>query len=358
MTLALFSVGRTARIVHGDATDVVRDLAENSIDALVTDPPSAIKFMGREWDSDKGGRTAWTSWLALILGGCLRALKPGAHGLVWALPRKSHWTGLAVEDAGFEIRDRITHLFGEGMPKSPHVLKPAAEDWWLVRKPCEGSIAATVGAFGTGGLNINACRIEYTSEEDRAQTIVPQPDFTRVGGRATHLDSHARSDKLFDPKTGRWPANATLDETAAVLLDEQSGMPRSGAFPQQRSGIGYARNEGYDNAGTSGIRRETNVGGASRFFYVAKADDSDRTESGAVVNDHETVKNSDLMRWLIRLITPPGGIVLDPFAGSGTTGVACAGEGMSFIGIEQDAKHHETARQRLTRSFQSVEVSL
>ena len=266
---------------------------------------------------------------------------------MWSLPRRSHWTGLAIEDAGFEIRDRITHLFGEGMPKSPHVLKPAAEDWWLARAPLEGTATATIERYATGGLNIDQCRIEGTAAPFHNGTA-------RSGGILG--DSVARGRWEPKPDQGRWPAHVTLDETAAALLDEQSGIRRSGAFPQRRSGIGYAGTEGYQNAGTEGHRRDTDVGAASRFFYVAKAREDDKTEGGAVDNDHETVKSTPLMRWLVRLVTPTNGIVLDPFAGSGTTGVACAQEGRSFIGIEQNTKHHATALARLQRSFARVEA--
>lgn len=349
MTLALFAVGRTARIVHGNALVVLRQLADSSIDSVVTDPPSAIGFMGHAWDGDRGGRDRWVAWLADILGEARRVLKPGAHGLVWSLPRTSHWTGLAIEDAGFEIRDRVTHLFGQGMPKSPHVLKPGAEDWWLVRAPLDGSPTETIAKHGTGGLNIDACRLEGEPEPFHNGTA-------RSGGILGKSSSRGRWEPT--PGQGRWPANAVLDDVAAELLDTQSGTLRSGAFPQRRSGIGYAGTEGYDNAGTSGIRRDTDFGGASRFFYVAKADDADKTDDGAVENDHPTVKSSSLMRWLVKLITPPGGMVLDCFAGSGTTGVACALEGFSFVGIEEDAKSFETARRRIERRYGAVSTSL
>src|SRR5690606_17826746 len=119
------------------------------VDAVVTDPPAGIAFMGAKWDGDKGGRRQWTAWLAEILREALRVLKPGGHALVWALPRTSHWTGSAIEDAGFEVRDCIVHHFGNGMPKSKGCLKPASEHWWLARKP---------GAKGVV-LNLDACRV-------------------------------------------------------------------------------------------------------------------------------------------------------------------------------------------------------
>ena len=111
------------RVIHGDCLDVMRGMADNSVDAIVTDPPAGISFMGKTWDHDKGGRREWIAWMTEVMGECLRVLKPGGHALVWALPRTSHWTGIALEDAGFELRDQIQHLFGSGFPKSLDVSK-------------------------------------------------------------------------------------------------------------------------------------------------------------------------------------------------------------------------------------------
>lgn len=347
MTLALFAHGKTARIVRGDALDILRCLPNESADSVVTDPPSGIGFMGKEWDSNKGGRDQWVAWLATIMFECRRILKPGGHSLTWALPRTSHWTGFAIENAGFEIRDRVTHLFGEGMPKSPYVLKPAAEDWWLARKPIERTVKETIAKYGTGGLNIEGCRLDGVP--DSPGSTPP----TINGNRQTH---GAMTRTPYIVPSGRWPANATLDEAAAQILDEQTGERRSGGYPGEgapRTGRVYNAPgpRGKELFGPSG-------GGASRFFYVAKADELEKSEGGTVDNDHETVKSVSLMRWLVRLITPPGGLVIDPFAGSGTTGVACANEGMSFIGIEQSSKHHATAKRRLERWFGSVALEV
>lgn len=207
---------------HGDCLEVMRSLPENSVDAVVTDPPAGISFMNRSWDSDKGGRTQWVSWMTDVMAECLRVLKPGGHALVWALPRTSHWTATAIEDAGFEVRDVITHHFGSGFPKSANIskyldkmagaegevvkqfdatyginktrvaqgyrpnevapsvhrapatdlakqydgwgtaLKPASEHWILARKPLIGTVAANITQWGVGGLNIDGCRIAHT----------------------------------------------------------------------------------------------------------------------------------------------------------------------------------------------------
>ena len=203
-------------LLQGDCLEKLKLLDDNSIDALVTDPPAGIGFMGKEWDKDKGGRDGWIAWLTEIMVEAMRTMKPGAHGLVWALPRTSHWTATALENAGFEVRDCVYHLFGSGFPKSLNVgkavdklqgnereitgiekvdigmqggsmhsgrsvnvierettkgtspyegygtaLKPAVECWWLVRKPlAESTVAKNVLAYGTGGLNIDGSRIE------------------------------------------------------------------------------------------------------------------------------------------------------------------------------------------------------
>jgi hypothetical protein len=168
-------------IYLGDCAQVMRSWPENSVDALVTDPPSGIGFMGRDWDSDKGGWQQWVDWLASVMREALRILKPGGHGLVWALPRTSHWTGSALQASGFEIRDRFTHLFGTGFPKSTNfaagigtALKPAVEDWWMVRKPLDGTLEQNMKRWGTAGLNIDLCRLGRDENE--------KPD-ARVNGR-------------------------------------------------------------------------------------------------------------------------------------------------------------------------------
>lgn len=341
------------RLLNGDCTKL--ELPESSVDSLVTDPPAGIGFMGKAWDSNKGGRDNWVAWLGEALGPAFRALKPGAHGLVWALPKTSHWTAYALELAGFEVRDRVSHLFGTGFPKSLNVskeidrvlgtsrpvlganpnhraisgveyegvyaggntgaaeitgpgspdaakwsgfgtaLKPACEDWWLVRKPLSDTVARNVLAHGTGALNVDGCRIGTAGG-------------TRFAGKRG--DDFFGMGNGYEPKVetidaGRWPAHLMLDESAAASLGEPA-----------------------------------------RFFYVAKPSKKERN-AGVANNNHPTVKSIALMRWLIRLITPPGGLVLDPFCGSGSTGVAALAEGFRFIGVEQSAEYTEIARGRL-----------
>jgi hypothetical protein len=384
----------------GDCIDAMREMPDSSIDSLVTDPPAGIAFMGKDWDKDKGGRDAWVAWMTEVMREAMRVLKPGAHGLVWALPRTSHWTATALEDAGFEVRDVVTHLFGTGFPKSLDVskaidkaagaarevvgksnagagnkgkllgeeaggggctwdstfdltapatdaakqwqgwgtaLKPASEHWILVRKPCsEKTVAANVLKWGTGALNIDASRIEAV----RKAATFSQPVMN--GGQFNAQRDNRRT--IEQPENlGRFPANLVLDEEAAKALDEQSGpLPQRGnKNPTKRGGgmFGHAPFEG-----TTGLIDDSGSKQASRFFYVAKASKSDKGAD----NTHPTVKSTALMEYLIKLVTPPGGVVLDPFAGSGSTGVAALRTGFRFVGIEQDQTYADIAVKRLT----------
>jgi len=404
-----------------DALTALALLKSDSIDAIVTDPPAGIGFMGKTWDKDKGGRDAWIVWLRDIMVECLRVLKPGGHALVWALPRTSHWTATALEDAGFEIRDVGVHLFGTGFPKSLDVskaldksvgaereivgkktgragqprtdirggrlvdgggagsidlsaitapatdaakqwsgwgtaLKPAAEHWILARKPLIGTVAANVLAHGTGALNIDGCRIETTenlnggaySGEKREKTGEWQSG-DRSGGKGSGFRPGAGE---YKAPSGRWPANVTLDEEAAALLDEQSGERTSG-----KPGVRRKPSESVAHGGALGVGQQSgfgDTGGASRFFYVAKGSKSEKTAGGTIANTHPTVKSVALMRWLVRLITPPGGVVLDCFAGSGTTGVAAMREGHRAILIESNKEYFDIARARLLDEIAKV----
>lgn len=380
---------------NGDCLDGLRRLKNNSVDSLVTDPPAGISFMGKAWDDDKGGRKQWIAWMTEIMSECHRVLKPGAHGLIWALPRTSHWTATALEDAGFEVRDVVTHLFGSGFPKSLDVskaidkaagaerevvganpnhrgasqmrnpytkslgqngvltsaataaakkwqgwgtaLKPASEHWILVRKPCsEKTVAANVLKWGTGALNIDASRIEGKLDGD------PNRFKKTDGGWAVAKFDNApvvRSE-------GRFPANLTLDEYAAQMLDEQSGTLKTNP--------GKIKATLPDNTGYGGYARiaqeiKPDSGGASRFFYCAKISKSERNAGLDTPSTHPTVKPKRLMTYLIRMITPPGGVVLDPFMGSGSTGVAAVEAKFKFLGIEKEKEYFVIANKRINQ---------
>lgn len=418
-------------IYHGDCLQVMREvLADNSIDAIVTDPPAGIGFMGKEWDHHKGGRDQWVAWMSDVMRECLRVLKPGGHALVWAIPRTSHWTAWAVETAGFEIRDRVSHLFGSGFPKSldvskaideatgaersegikgpyasrrPHppgesifngagspvsaivtqpvtdaakqwngwgtALKPACEDWWLCRKPLDGTVAENVLKWGTGGLNIDGCRVATNGE-------IIEPVFggrkgPNVGGKYGNSDDYMSNVSPL----GRWPSHIIHDGSEEVLAgfpDVSSGGPKGGQLGGPRV-EGSPFGDGWNVGLTHG-----DTGSAARFFYVPKAskedreiglDDlpvrsagevTDRTDGSDGLNSpragagrtsgsrnvHPTVKPVELMRYLCRLITPPKGLILDPFFGSGSTGKAARKEHFRCIGIEADEYYCTIAARR------------
>jgi hypothetical protein len=324
-------------IHHGDALDVLRELPDNSVDAVVTDPPYALGFMGKAWDTHTPG--GFQQWCQAWAAECLRILKPGGHLAAFGGTRTYHRLTSGIEDAGFEIRDSLHWIYGSGFPKSLDVskaldkaegaerevvgvkrsglamndqlnddgwhnagrgeagklvavtapatpeaqrwqgygtaLKPAHEPIVLARKPLSGTVAANVLQHGTGALNIDGSR-----------------------------------------NAGRWPANVGFDDQAAPLVDEQGGNGESRFFPV--------------------------------FRYTAKADANERP---LVVNGvrHPTVKPLDLMRWLVRLVTPQGGTVLEPFAGSGTTVEACLLEGFGCVAIEREADYLPLIRQRVDR---------
>jgi len=357
---------------HGDCLAWLRTLPSESVDSVVTDPPAGIAFMGKAWDHHKGGRAEWVAWLASVMAECLRVLKPGGHALVWSLPRTEHWTACAVEDAGFEIRDGVYHLCAQGWPKSLDVskaidatddakrwqgwgtaLKPAVERWVLARKPIAGTVAANVLAHGTGALNVDGCRVESGA----------RPLLDRTADESDSTAYHKRGGSVAAGETtlGRWPANVVLShaETCSdecdpvcpvVALDAQSGNRPSG-FPTKGTASVTSASYGAAQAQGRSLVGYGDEGGASRFFpvfhpfgYFGKA--KSKSQRGGE-NRHPTVKNVELMRWLVRLVTPRGGLVLDAFGGSGTTGVAAILEGCRFIAAEADADSVETARARL-----------
>ncbi len=334
------------RLMQGDCLNALTLIPRDSVDSIITDPPAGISFMGKAWDNDKGGRKQWIEWMSTVMVECLRVLKPGGHALIWAIPRTSHWTATAVEDTGFEVRDVVTHLFGSGFPKSLNIekatngiakgqgtaLKPAAEFWILARKPLsEKTVAKNVLKHGTGGLNIDASRIG--TEKRHPGNYIKKSDANTYG-------KYADIDKSnFDANQGRFPANLVLSGDAPELLDEQSGTLKSGAMKNITS-----TSLGYHGAGSGAEwNHGASTGGASRFFYCAKVSPSERGET----NTHPTVKPQKLMQYLIKLITPPGGTVLDPFMGSDSTGLAAKTAGFGFIGIEKEKEYYDIAEMRI-----------
>lgn len=319
-------------------------LALSSFDAIVTDPPYELGFMGKAWDKS-GAPFQPMTWAH-----ALRVVKPGGYLLAFGGTRTFHRLTCAIEDGGFEIHDCLSWLYGSGFPKHASKLKPAWEPIIVARRP---SREATP-------LNIDACRIAVTDDAyarnhsgDRGHA------GTREHGEATDMRMGGGSAN----DGGRWPANVVIDEAAAESIDEQTGILTSGANPERRS-TDKTRNTFGKFPGQEICRplRGADSGGASRFYYCAKASRKER-ELGLdgsfdrkplnwsngeqspgtfqsegttrdVRNHHPTVKPIALTRWLCRLVTPPGGTVLDPFVGSGSTGCGARLEGFGFTGIE------------------------
>jgi DNA modification methylase len=409
--------GPPAVLVRGECLAILRDMPSASVDALITDPPSGTGFMGAHWDTFDGkprrdgsadrqaahdaygkgaspygfssarpatraARDGFVSFMTAVLSEARRVIRPGGHALVWALPRTSHWTGQALEDAGWEIRDCVYHLFGSGFPKSHNLgdgrgsaLKPAVEVWWLARAPlAESTIAANARKHGTGALNIEACRIGHDTITSTIKDLSAAHGNKMGAGVPMPTIGHAQHE-------GRWPANLVLSHAPecgdgpcapwcpVAELDRQSGIRAAGARPARRHVSHFGAGAGTDD----GERIIYDAGGASRFFYVAKPSRAEReagterlprarggaygeyagdgrgrqTEHQPTGNPHPTVKPVALMRHFVRLITPPGGTVLDCFAGSGTTGVAARLEGRGFVGVEREAEYAAIAEARI-----------
>jgi site-specific DNA-methyltransferase (adenine-specific) len=325
-------------VIEGDCLDVMADMEPGSVDAVVTDPPYGLQFMAKHWDRGVPGPAFWYQ--------AFEVLKPGGHLLAFGGTRTFHRLAVAIEDSGFEIRDCLSWMYGSGFPKSLNLdgdwtgwgtaLKPAWEPIIMARKPLAGTVVANVQEHGTGAINVDACRVRGEVGRNWSECVGQENTNSRMFGI---------EGKITPPhESGRWPANVCLDEHAAAMLDEQSGVTTStggcgDSWQSSKFGMDKAPPV---NRGEHGIGLG-DTGGASRFFYCAKASRSERGEG----NNHPTVKPVALMRWLVRLVTPPGGLVLDPFMGSGTTGVAAMEEGFNFIGIEIDPGYCEIARARI-----------
>lgn len=385
----------------GDCLEVMPTLAADSVDSIVTDPPYGLSFMGKDWDHGVPGEPFWRE--------ALRVAKPGAHLLAFGGTRMFHRLAVAIEDAGWEIRDTVMWVYGSGFPKSLNVskaidkaagaerevvgtklgrpgyslkngeaggvamegnvdgslrnaeaecaitapatdaarqwdgwgtaLKPAWEPVIVARKPLNGTVAANVQQHGTGALNVDGCRVEVDPEDVRSGGFGKgkRPWQTGdVGGNTVRVGS----------EVGRWPANLIHDGSEeAVEL-----------FPTTTSGGGNKSRKGTTaNTTCYGVYnspppdiREVDTGSAARFFYCAKASRADRNGGlEAARNPHPTVKPTALMRYLCRLVTPPGGVVLDPFMGSGSTGKAAVAEGFRFVGIELEPEYVTIAIKRI-----------
>ncbi len=417
-------------IYAGDCWNEIQKLCDQSIDSIVTDPPYGLEFMGKEWDHGVPAKDFWIE--------ALRVAKPGCHLLAFGGTRTYHRLAVAIEDAGWEIRDCIMWVYGSGFPKSHDVskaidkaagaerevgevdparagrlvnqqceyqtssgwsaggrkitidppatddakkwngwgtaLKPAWEPIIVARKPLVGTVAENVLKHGTGGINIDGCRVE--TEDDLNGGAYTKNETVRNDGWGYQRGGAGE----YKQPTGRFPANFIHDGSEEVLQ----------LFPFSKDGEVCGRSGGNGYGGGWGAQpdfRKTygGSGSAARFFYCAKASRSDREDGlesdigtlqqsvafgqrkhGTLpytkeireqnprprVNTHPTVKPTDLMRYLCRLVTPPNGIVLDPFMGSGSTGKAAMLEGFRFVGIEREASYVEIAKARIASAME------
>lgn len=320
-------------LLHGDCLEQMKTLEDNSVDSIVSDPPYGISFMAKKWDYDVPSVDVWKE--------AMRVLKPGGHALIACGTRTQHRMVVNIEDAGFEIRDVVSWIYGSGFPKSLNIhkkdercpdgwgtaLKPSSEFFTLCRKPLsEKTIAANVLKWGTGGINIDGCRVG-------TETLPSQ----KAG--QSKIGTFERDNMVTPERQGRFPANLIHDGSQEVLE----------LFPETKSGKMKQKIEGGEfNVFGKQYPRDVETigdsGSAARFFYCAKASKKDRDEG----NNHPTVKPTALMSYLCRLITPTGGVVLDPYMGSGSTGKAAIREGFSFVGCELDKDYFDIATARVT----------
>lgn len=371
----------------GDCLETLRSLPDNSIDSVVTDPPYGIRFMGKSWDGadiearasyrasmpshasacgpngghrslaaeagkydlTPAGMLAFQSFTLEWAAECLRVLKPGGYLLSFSAARTYHHMAVGIEMAGFEIRDQIMWVFGSGFPKSHNLrgeyegwgtaLKPAHEPICMARKPLSGTVLANVLEHGTGAINIDACRVP-------AEAMKPN---TGSGGLPRRREDEQRGKGIVTQPSplGRWPANLIHDGSDDVraafpeALGQQGDLKETG---RARPSSGRFGDMAPPAAHKARQEQDTN---ASRFFYCAKTSKRDRGEG----NSHPTVKPTDLMAYLCRLVTPLGGTILDPFMGSGSTGKAALREGFQFIGCELDESYMAIARARIEHEY-------
>jgi site-specific DNA-methyltransferase (adenine-specific) len=379
---------------HGDCLEVLRTFADCSVDAVVTDPPYGLAFMGKRWDYDVPSVDVWAE--------CLRVLKPGGHLLAFAGTRTQHRMAVRIEDAGFEIRDMIAWVYGSGFPKSLDVskaidkaagaerevvgvssvtgarhsrtmddgnkgnrrtyqneepvintitapatdaarqwqgwgtaLKPAMEPITVARKPLIGTVAANVLEHGAGAINVDGCRVETDGEK-------PAGSGNRLGvGNAYQLKDYVSTNGGNQThESGRWPANLIHDgsEEVVELLGSAARFFYCAKASKRDRDEGL---EGMPVRSEAWFQTGNGASGKPSSIEVSKGPRAPRA------NNHPTVKPTDLMRYLCRLVTPPNGTILDPFTGSGSTGKAAMLEGFQFIGIEREAEYVEIAKARI-----------
>jgi site-specific DNA-methyltransferase (adenine-specific) len=420
------------KLINADCIEAMKAMPDNSVDSIVTDPPYELGFMGKSWDA------SGIAFNIEVWQEALRVIKPGGHLIAFSGSRTYHRMAVAIEDAGFQIRDQIMWVYGSGFPKSHNIskgidkaagverevvgqttkarstsgksalptvggqtvyetwnettastpeakqwdgwgtaLKPAHEPMVLARKPLEGTVANNVLTHGVGGLNIDGSRVPSPDNDGKVWTRGGNGVNARSGSKDAQDNPQLNGEsELVQPnELGRFPANFIHDGSDEVVA----------LFPNTNKSRSALMGKGGDDKGNSIYGKyadiatvrghDDNGGSAARFFYCAKASKRDRNEgldgfeakrdhdgrkdggvggdnprnctNNAKLNHHPTVKPTSLMQYLVRLVTPPNGIVLDPFMGSGSTGKACAYEGFEFIGIDQSAEYVEIAQARI-----------
>ncbi len=397
------------KIYNMDCIEGMKQIESNSIDSIVTDPPYELGFMGKSWDA------SGIAYNVEMWKEAYRVLKPGGHLLSFGGTRTYHRMACAIEDAGFEIRDQIQWVYGSGFPKSLNIgkaidklqgtkrevisegrsgktsrayqseeqttageyvvdkgtsewegwgtaLKPANEPICVARKPlAEKTVAENVLKYGTGGINIDECRIGYLNEKDKKDAISIRPETSNSKGFQTyseneHSDNFSRGIERNN-LTGRFPANVIHDGSDEVLeLFPELGKSAGGRIGKKdKSNIDFGLSGNYIK-GDPGFG---DSGSAARFFYCAKASKSERNagldgfedpyqrNKSVARNNHPTVKPLKLMEYLVKLVTPKGGVCLDPFIGSGTTAVACKKNGFNYLGFDMTKEYVEIAEARI-----------
>ena len=394
----------TVDLRTGDSLEILKTLDANSIDSVVTDPPYGLSFMGNKWDYDVPTTELWKE--------VLRVLKPGGHLLSFSSSRTYHRMAVAVEDAGFEIRDQIMWVYGSGFPKSHNIgkaydkkmgnnrvevgdnpnltkadgstvrhgnsgiygfnsydhsipssnkitkgtspyegwgtaLKPAHEPIVLARKPLsEKSIVDNVIKWGTGGINIDKSKISFVNDADKKETT-DKNQHVKYDSKISQTDIYMGIANMPKPDynyEGRFPANFIhdgSDEVIELFPNVKTGSINKGQVNTDSTlGNSFL---GQGHGGFATTSQKASDGSAGRFFYCAKVGKKERGEG----NNHPTVKPVKLMSYLVNLVTPVSGKVLDPFMGSGSTGMACKQEGFNFIGIDLNQEYVDISKARI-----------